>query len=410
MGILLDGDGYGWGPPRYTMGAAAADARDDKPHPPEGAMTEDRAPTPSAEPLAPGRSEPRLFAELPALAGRVPWIPLVHGPTPVERCDAITSYLGRSDVWMKRDDLASPLFGGNKIRRFEHILGDAREKGAREIVTVGGLASTQVTATILFGRALGFDVTSVLFDQPVTSFARQSLLLQASSGGRLIHGGSYVRTALLTMRELSRSQRDSKKYFIAPGASGPMANLGYVGAAFELADQVERGELPRPDVIVLPAGSGGTVAALSVGMRMLGWPTIVVGVRITERIACNRATVRLLIEATTSYLGRLAPSATRRKLDAPRFMIDHAAAGRGYGHPTPEAIAAVPEVERLLGVPGEITYSGKALVGLRRACEAHPSKTILLWNTLSSTWPKPTQKPEALGKSLAHVFEGDVPI
>src|SRR5690606_891898 len=136
-----------------------------------------------------------------------------------------------------------------------------------------------------------------------------------------------------------------------------------------------------------------TVAALSLGFMLLGWPTKVVGVRITDRIACNHATVRFLVEATSRFIVRRAGSLGRRRVSSPRFEIDHAAAGRGYGHPTREAIEAVPEVTRLLGVPGEITYSGKALVGLRRVCAANPGKTILLWNTLSSRWPEPTLGP-----------------
>jgi 1-aminocyclopropane-1-carboxylate deaminase/D-cysteine desulfhydrase-like pyridoxal-dependent ACC family enzyme len=39
---------------------------------------------------------------------------------------------------------------------------------------------------------------------------------------------------------------------INPGAASPRANLGYVDAMLELAAQVDRGEMPRPDVIVLP--------------------------------------------------------------------------------------------------------------------------------------------------------------
>lgn len=357
--------------------------------------------------LVKGQGEPRLFAEMPKLVGKVPYVALVERPTPVALCSAISEYLGRNDVWMKRDDLASPIFGGNKIRRFEHILADAQERGAKVLVTVGGLASTQVTATLLLGRALGFEVTSVLFDQPVTSFTRKTLLVQASAGGRLIHGGGYINTALQTAFVLARTRR---AYFIPPGASSPMANLGYVGAMFELADQVERGELPRPDIIVTAAGSGGTVAALSLGIMLLGWKTKVVGVRITERVACNRVTVRFLVEATARFLRRRAGGLTRRKLADPCFEIDHDAAGRGYGYPTKEAIEAVPEVTRLLGTPGEITYSGKALVGLRRVCAANPGKNILLWNTLSSRWPEPTVGRELLPRGLSRVFEGDVPI
>ncbi|MFS8065304.1 MAG: hypothetical protein ACMG6S_02920, partial [Byssovorax sp.] len=74
-------------------------------------------------------------------------------------------------------------------------------------------------------------------------------------------------------------------------------------------------------------------------------------------------------------------------------------------------IAAVPEVTRLLGVPGEITYSGKGLVGLRAVAAAHPKKTILYWHTLSSARPsRPLGSPEALPSGFAKAFEGDVAI
>lgn len=350
-------------------------------------------------------SESRLIAEYPRLRESIPWIGLTSGPTPVELCSSIATYLGRDDVWMKRDDAIHPVFGGNKIRRFEHILADAQNRGANEIITVGGLASTQVLATILLGKNLGFDVTSVLFDQPITSFARQSLLRQASAGGRMIYGGSYARTAFLTIAKLWRARKSS--YFVPPGASGALANMGYVAAAFELADQVRRGDMPRPDVIVVPAGSGGTAAALCVGTSLLGWDTTIVAVRITERIACNRVTLATITEVTKAYLSKRVGGLPRRTSSKARIEMDHTCAGRGYGHPTKDAIAACSEVERLIGVPGEITYSAKTLVGLRRACAAYPGKTILLWNTLSSVWPMVTVRSDELDPQLHRFFEGE---
>src|SRR5262249_16377164 len=93
--------------------------------------------------VPPDRREPLLFAALPGIARPLPWTPPAPGPTAVEPCTAIADYLGRDDVWMKRDDLISPLYGGNKVRRYEFVLADALARGARAIVTTGGLASTQ---------------------------------------------------------------------------------------------------------------------------------------------------------------------------------------------------------------------------------------------------------------------------
>ncbi|WP_437572956.1 1-aminocyclopropane-1-carboxylate deaminase/D-cysteine desulfhydrase [Sorangium sp. So ce887] len=354
----------------------------------------------------PASRELPLFAELPELSGRIPWRPLAHAPTPVVPCAAIEGYLGRGGVWVKRDDVISPLYGGNKVRRFEFLLADAERRGARTLVTVGGLASTQVMATALFGRALGFAVTAVLFDQPITRFGRGALLADAASGAELVHGGGYATTAFRAIRALRRAERP---YFILPGASAALPCLGYVDAMLELAEQVRRGEAPRPDRIVVPSGTGGTLAGLALGAAMLGWPTTIVGVRITERVASNRAVVRYEIRNMKRLLARRAPRFTARRLPPVRFAIDHRAIGPGYGAPTPASIAAIPEVERLIGVPGEITYSAKALAALREIGREHPGETILLWQTLSSARPPLAEGgAAALPPAFARFFEGDV--
>jgi D-cysteine desulfhydrase len=369
--------------------------------------------SPSATPIPipipiPASRERPLVAELPEIGRDVPWKALVNAPTKVEPCDAIAAFLGRGGVFHKRDDQVSPLYGGNKVRRFEYLLADAEARGSKHLVTVGGLASTQVMATILFGRGAGFDVTAVLFDQPVTRFAREALLTGAAGGGNLVHGGGYATTALRTIQAFRRVERP---YLILPGASNPLALLGYVDAMLELGEQVRRGEAPKPDVIVVPAGSGGTLAALAVGAAILKWDVLITGVRITDFIACNRVTVGFLGGALRRFLGRRAPAAKGIRMDRVRVAIHHGAIGRGYGYATPAAIAAVPEVERLIGVPGEITYSGKGLVGLRAVAAQHPGKTILYWHTLSSApRPRPLATPDALPEGFARAFLGDVTI
>jgi 1-aminocyclopropane-1-carboxylate deaminase/D-cysteine desulfhydrase-like pyridoxal-dependent ACC family enzyme len=354
------------------------------------------------------RSQPLLFAEYPELSRTIPWIPLVQGPTPVELCTAITPYLGRSDVWMKRDDRISPIYGGNKIRRFEFLFADAREKGRRTLLTVGGLASTQVLATVLLGRAMGFDVQATLFEQPVTSFARRAMLTGLSGGGTLVHGGGYVSTAYRAWKAY-RGAEDP--YFIFPGASSPLAILGYVDAMLELGEQVRLGEMPRPDYIVVAAGSGGTLAGLAIGAALLDWPTIPVGVRITDLIACNRPVIRFRIRETIRYLARHARAFPDKRAARAQFLLDHSAAGKGYGYLTKEGVEAIPEIERLIGVPGEVTYSGKAVAALRRFCSKHPGKTILFWNTLSSAeLQPPAVGPEGLGVGFARYFAGSVDV
>ena len=298
---------------------------------------------------------------------------------------------------MKRDDLVSPIYGGNKVRRFEFLLADAKARGAKRLVTVGGVASTQAMATALFGRELGFPVRVVLFDQPLTRFAQDAVRTLVTAGADVVYGGGIPRTAFRTLRLLERGD-----YVIFPGAASPLANLGYVDAMLELGEQVARREVPRPDLVVVPTGSSGTLAGLALGAAFLGWPTEIVGVRITAAYACNRLTVAAVVHRTDRFLAQR--SRHWQKQRAPRWSIDGSALGEGYGYPTAEAREGAEQVAALTGAPGEITYSGKALAALRRIVQARPDAQVLLWNTLST--PRPPIVTDALiPRALSWMYE-----
>lgn len=315
-----------------------------------------------------------IFDVAPRLRTR-PFLPIVARPTPVER---VTS-LGER-VWVKRDDLASPLYGGNKVRRWEWLLAEAIERGKTDVLTVGGLGSTQVTSLAVHGAQAGLRVTGVLFDQPRAPFVEEALALDERAGAEIVRGGGYAGTAWATAREILKRRR--RVAVIAPGASGPLANVAYVDAMLELGRQVERGEAPRPDRILVACGSGGTAVGLGIGAAILGWPTEIVAVRITDLVASNPLTLGALGAGTRRLLAR---SGLSRAIPASRIRMDHRFVGAGYGFGTPEAEAGARRFEASFGASGEVTYSGKSMAALERAREEHPRDTILLWNTLSTT-------------------------
>jgi D-cysteine desulfhydrase len=348
----------------------------------------------------PVRREPLLFAEAPR-ARALPFLPLLEGPTPA---GPVPEGVLRAGLFHKRDDQASSLYGGNKVRRYEWVLADALDRGARTIVTAGGYASTQVTATIVHGRAAGLDVEAVLFEQPMTRFGREALAVGAREGGVLEHGGGYVRTAV---RAALRLRRATRPYLLVPGASTPLPNLGYVDAMLELAQQVERGEIPRPDRILVPAGSGGTAVGIALGVALLDWPTVVTAIRIAEPLVTNGLTLRALLAMTARRLETLGLAGARR-LSRVRIEVDGRFLGDGYGEPTPAALAGMKLVPRLLGVPGEVTYSGKGMAALEAWAGAQPTENILYWHTLSSTGRDDAAAdgaaPSALSPALKQVF------
>ena len=69
---------------------------------------------------------------------------------------------------IKRDDAISFGFGGNKVRKLEYVLAQARANGADTLVTLGGLQSNHARAT----AAAGVPAAGALMTPPPSSRRR----------------------------------------------------------------------------------------------------------------------------------------------------------------------------------------------------------------------------------------------
>lgn len=63
---------------------------------------------------------------------------ILHLPTPIEYLPSVSRDLG-IDLYIKRDDLTPLAMGGNKLRKLEYFVRDAKDKGATLLLTVGGV-------------------------------------------------------------------------------------------------------------------------------------------------------------------------------------------------------------------------------------------------------------------------------
>lgn len=103
-----------------------------------------------------------LFRHLPALKSRLAWRQLGNFPTPIHRvsCDArpagatLQAPSKTVNFFVKREDLASEAYGGNKVRTLQHTLASIEahvERGGakRELFVFGSGGSNQVVATVV---------------------------------------------------------------------------------------------------------------------------------------------------------------------------------------------------------------------------------------------------------------------
>src|SRR5262245_66392236 len=117
--------------------------------------------------------------------GSLPRVPLTTLPTPVEPLERLARASGIAPLWIKRDDASGTLYGGNKPRKLELLLGAACARGRERVLTFGAIGTHHGLATAVCGRTAGLDTTLVLVPQPVTPQVRRSLLLLHASGAEM---------------------------------------------------------------------------------------------------------------------------------------------------------------------------------------------------------------------------------
>lgn len=312
-------------------------------------------------------------------------------PTPVERLPIFPG--DRASVFVKRDDATSEIYGGNKVRKLELLLGAARDLGRRRVVTVGAAGSHQVAATALYGEQFGFEVEAVLVGQPPSRHAENNLRVALAHGLVGIAAPAWAAAPPMVMARLGRDS-----FFLPLGGSNALGSIGFVHAARELGAQVNAGLLPEPEVVVVALGSGGTAAGLAAGFEELGMRTRVLGVAVSHPALALSAFARGLAYRTARLAGMTTTSAARA---AGRIDVDARWVGRGYGFPTPAGAEAV-TLGRSVGLALDPTYTAKAFACAVDLARSRRASTVLYWHTLSSA-PLP-ELDDALPRHLARLF------
>jgi 1-aminocyclopropane-1-carboxylate deaminase/D-cysteine desulfhydrase-like pyridoxal-dependent ACC family enzyme len=330
-------------------------------------------------------STPRpLFQAYPNLRSRVPFLPLADLPTPLERMHRLSAEVG-ADIWVKRDGLTHPIYGGNKIRKFEFVFADAVRGGARAVLTGGGLGSHHTLATAVIARQLGLRPVCSYYCQPISEEALLNLSRSIPLGIDAHFCGDYSGLALSFVREYGRwlIKTGRAPYFIYPGASGPLGVLGYVNAAFEIQAQLKQLGEREPEAIFCAVGSCGTFAGLLLGARLAGIESRIVGVPIIEQDQANAVKIARMANRAAGLLQHHDPAVPALRFQPGDITLLDGYMGAAYAHPTEKALHAIQYIRELEGLPLEITYSGKAMAALLDYAGSHPGSRLLFVATFS---------------------------
>lgn len=330
-----------------------------------------------------------LARALPRLAARIPRVTLGHWPTPLTS----TTVAGRP-LWIKDEGLSNPLYGGNKVRTLELWLGHARERGVRQLWSIGAYGSNHAIATLLHARAAGLEAGAIVFPQPASSWAIENCGAILDTGCPLIRLRSVVEVPVATLVV----GRRPGVLVMPPGGATTIGAFGAMSAAFELAEQIALGLAPPPARIVLAIGSTCTTAGLLAGFALAHaagtwrWPLpIVHGVRVTPWPVTSRLRIAEYAHRTLAHVARLGGPAVHASLGElyARLHVDGRELGPGYGRVTERGLAAM-RVLRDAGPRLDGVYSAKAAAALLRLHHAGVGPLVFWASKSRVELPAPT--------------------
>jgi L-cysteate sulfo-lyase len=289
-------------------------------------------------------------------------VQLGHLPTPLESMRNLTEALEGPNLYIKRDDCTGLAGGGNKTRKLEFLMAEARDQGATVVITQGATQSNHARQTAAAARLLGMRC-EILLERRVETMGPDyectgNVMLDDLFGAphRFMPAGLDMNAEAEQLGERLRKQGETP-YVIPGGGSNPVGALGYVAAAEEIAAQAADRGL-NIDWIVHATGSTGTQAGLVAGLHAMTSPIKVYGISVRNPKDKQEAAVHALAARTSELIE------TRAELPEDKVIANGDYVGGGYGIPTEGMVEAITMLAQHEGILLDPVYSGKGMAGM----------------------------------------------
>jgi len=307
----------------------------------------------------------------------IPRYHFAHLPTPIEQLPRLTEYLNGPRILIKRDDQTGLAFGGNKTRKLEFLIAEAREQGAKTLITGGALQSNHCRQTAAAAARFGFDCILVLNGE-MPEHPSANLLLDQLFGAQLVVIADRKDRDRVLQETYDQAIADGKEpYLVTDGGSSPTGVLGY---AFAIKEFVEQNI--SADWIVFGTSSGGTHAGLVLGQRVFGYKGQILGISIDEPVEWLKTRVSALASDASNKLGE------QIEFNPTDVWANADYCKAGYGVLTDAEREAVRLFAKYEGLLLDPVYTGRAAAGmidLIRKGFFKKQETILFWHTGGTT-------------------------
>ncbi len=296
-----------------------------------------------------------------------------HLPTPIEELPRLSSFLGGPRLMVKRDDQTGLAFGGNKTRKLEFLVAEAKDQGADMLISAGAMQSNHCRQTAAAAAKFGFKCILVLTGQRPEQ-ASANFLLDGLFGAQIVTVEDRKDRDRILQETFDKAKADGNKPYLVPyGGSSPTGALGYAFAMEEFMKQNV-----HADWMVFGTSSGGTHAGLVLGQRLFGFKGKVLGISIDEDENWLKEHVSALASSASEKLGERIEFAPADVL----ATADYCKAG--YGMLTDAEREAVKLFAKYEGLLLDPVYTGRAaagLIDLIRKGYFKKNESVLFWHT-----------------------------
>lgn len=279
-------------------------------------------------------------------------ISLNNYPTPIQ---FYGEYNGNK-IYIKRDDLTEPTMGGNKVRKLELFLSEAKEKNVDYIVTYGATQSNHCRLTVSMANKLGFKVLLILARSDEVNYNGNFLIYDLYDTEIVWTDTDQVKQTIdSTLNKLI--EQGYSPYFIQGGGHGNLGTHAYKLTYEEILSQ-EKQMNQSFDKIFHASGTGTTQAGLIAGNILNNREKEIVGISIARTEKRGKEVIK---ESICEYFHDKEITLTITKKDI--IFLDHYI-GKGYADIYPEIISTIKMVAKNSSVLLDPVYTGKAFYGM----------------------------------------------
>ena len=300
-------------------------------------------------------------------------IHFAHLPTTIEELPRLSDHLAGPRILIKRDDQTGLAFGGNKTRKLEFLVAEARDQGAQTLISGGALQSNHCRQTAAAAARFGLDCILVLSGE-MPEYASANLILDQLFGAEIVTVADRAYRDRTLQETFDKAVAAGRKPYLVPyGGSSPTGALGYAFAVEEFMQQNI-----HADWFLFGTSSGGTHAGLVLGQRVFGYQGKVLGISIDESEEWLQTHVSKIASDASEKLGQ------RIEFTPADVLANASYCGAGYGVLTDAEREAVNLFAKYEGLVLDPVYTGRAAAGmidLIRQGFFKKDETVLFWHT-----------------------------